>query len=102
MQGSRKVCIAVSLWLILGVVVWNVVFDRVLVVAGRRYVYAATRSWRDEGAYIPIDDWMRPAIARGVLVASAAGATISAIGLLAVVAAMKRERRRAHLSSSNK
>jgi hypothetical protein len=102
MQGSRKVRVAVSLWLILGVVVWNVVFDRVLVVAGRRYVYAATRSWRDEGAYIAIDDWMRPAIARGVLVASAAGATVSALGLLAVIAAVKRERRRAHLSNSNK
>jgi len=43
MQASRRTArVAVALWIALAVVVWNVVFDRVLVVAGRQYVYAAT------------------------------------------------------------
>jgi hypothetical protein len=34
--------VALALWIVLALVVWNVVFDRVLVVAGRQYVHAAT------------------------------------------------------------
>ena len=37
----RQVKTAAMLWVVFAVVVWNVVFDRVLVLEGRRYVYAA-------------------------------------------------------------
>jgi hypothetical protein len=40
----RAGLIALVLWAVLAAVVWNVVFDRVVVLAGREYVYAAT--WR--------------------------------------------------------
>jgi hypothetical protein len=62
---------AVALWLVLAFVVWNVVFDRILVLAGRRYSYAAIMAVRGGHAYLRIDDWMRPAIAQGVLIAVA-------------------------------
>ena len=49
--------------------VWNVIFDRILVLAGRRYSYDAAMAFR-AGHYLHIDDVMRPAIAHGVRVAS--------------------------------
>lgn len=82
------------MWILLGVVVWNVVFDRVLVLAGRRYVHAAAVSFQREGIYLEIDDWMRPAITRGIWLASAAGVTTAAAGLVAVALAARRVRRR--------
>ena len=67
---------AIVLWAAFAFAVWNVVFDRVLVLAGRRYVYAAAVSANQSHTYLRIDDWMRPAIARGVWLASGAAALI--------------------------
>lgn len=91
---TRPVRVAVVLWILLGVVVWNVVFDRVLVLAGRRYVHAAAVSFQQDGVYLEIDDWMRPAITRGIWLASAAGAATAAAGLAAVALAARHARRR--------
>jgi hypothetical protein len=38
---ARPVRAAVTLWLVFAFTVWNVVFDRILVIEGREYVYAA-------------------------------------------------------------
>ena len=38
-MGTRR--IARALWIAWALVVWNVVFDRVIVVAGRAYILAA-------------------------------------------------------------
>ena len=81
------------LWLVLAVLVWNVVFDRILVLAGRRYAYAAGTAVRDGHAYIRIDDWMRPAITHGVRVATAAGLGVAVFGFVAVVVASRLDRR---------
>jgi hypothetical protein len=80
----RAARIARALWIIWAVVVWNVVLDHVIVVAGRRYIAAA------ETAGVPranIDAFMRPAVARGLWLASAAGGLVLAVGLGAVRAA---------------
>jgi len=82
--------VAVALWIALAIVVWNVVFDRVLVVAGRQYVYAATRAARSSGPYVRVDDWMRPAERRAVWMASAAGGTVLAAGLVSISLAARR------------
>jgi hypothetical protein len=41
-QPVRAARMARWLWIAFAIVVWNVVFDRVLVLAGRQYVHAAT------------------------------------------------------------
>ena len=80
------------LWIVWAATVWNVVFDRVLVLAGRQYVYAASLSARESGRYLRAADWMRPAIRRGVRLASAAAAGILAVGLIAIPLASRRRR----------
>jgi hypothetical protein len=77
------------LWVVLAFAVWNVVFDRVLVLAGREYVYAATLAARD-GVYLFAKDWMASAVARGFWLASAGAAIILAAGLVLVEVASKR------------
>ena len=41
MQPRAKVRLARALWIAWAVIVWNVVFDHVIVVAGRSYIHAA-------------------------------------------------------------
>ena len=82
--------IARVLWIAWAVVVWNVVFDRVIVVAGRGYVMAALRAVDGQVALPDIDDWMRPAVSRGVWLASAAAAAIVMVGLVSVRIAERR------------
>jgi hypothetical protein len=93
-QLRHSAKLAAALWLVLAFVVWNVVFDRVLVLAGRRYSYAATMAVREGRAYVHIDDWMRPAIAHGVRVASLTAFGIAAFGLIAVAVASRIDRTR--------
>jgi len=84
--------LALILWIVWAVVVWNVVFDRVLVLAGRQYVYAASLSARESGRYLRPGDWMRPAIRRGVRLASAAAGGILMVGAVAIPIATRRLR----------
>lgn len=93
MRLSRLARIAAALWLTLGATIWNVVFDRTVVLAGRRYVYAAALSVQRDRTYLRTEDWMQPEIARGVWLASAAGGVIAAVGLAAVFLAARHERR---------
>jgi hypothetical protein len=87
--GSR---LAIALWIVWAFAVWNVVFDRVLVLAGRRYVHAAAVSAGQSNAFIRIADWMRPAVWRGFWAATAAGTLILVTGLVAVGVAARRRR----------
>jgi hypothetical protein len=90
-QPARARRLARVLWIVWAIVVWNVVFDRVIVVAGRQYVDAATAAARSTGPYARVDDWMRPAVTRGLWLATAAGATILVVGLLAVQLSVKKD-----------
>jgi hypothetical protein len=90
-QPARARRIARVLWVAWAIVVWNVVFDRVIVVAGRQYVVAATAAARMGGPYARMDDWMRPAVTRGLWTATAAGAAVLLVGLLAVQLSAKKE-----------
>ena len=94
-QPARAARMARWLWIAFAIVVWNAVFDRVLVLAGRQYVHAATVAARGSGPYLRVDDWMRPAITRGVWTATAAAAVILAIGLVCVLFAARRHAPRA-------
>ena len=85
-QPQRAARIARVLWIAWAVIVWNVVFDRVIVVAGRSYVAAAGRA-AAAGSFANMDDWMRPAAVRGFWIATASGALVLLTGLAAVRAA---------------
>jgi hypothetical protein len=76
--------VAAALWIALAVIVWNAVFDYQIVVAGRLYVHAAAAAVQAGSSYARVDDWLRPAITRGLWLASAAASAILLAGLLGV------------------
>jgi hypothetical protein len=80
---------AVVLWIVWAFVVWNVVFDRVLVLAGRRYVHDAAVA-TDSGRYLLINDVMPAAVTRGVWLATASAGGLLLIGLAAILVATRR------------
>jgi ABC-type dipeptide/oligopeptide/nickel transport system permease subunit len=71
--------LAVVLWIAWAVVVWNVVFDQVIVLAGRDYIQAALAA--GVGPFANMDDWMRPAAVRGAWIATGASAAILLTGV---------------------
>src|SRR5207249_1804957 len=75
---------AVWLWMAFAFVVWNVVFDRVIVNAGRRYIELANASAESNGPYLKIEDTMRPARSRALWLATASGSVILVVGLVAL------------------
>ena len=78
---SRAARLAIALWVVWAVVVWNVVFDRIIVVAGREYIRAAASlSAHDAGSYARMDDWMRPAVTRAFWSASIGSLVILMLG----------------------
>jgi hypothetical protein len=82
--------LALVLWIVWAVVVWNVVFDRVLVNAGREYVRRAQAAATGLGPYARIDDSMRPALIRALGAGSAAAGVIILVGLVAIRLAARR------------
>jgi hypothetical protein len=93
--------LARTLWIVWAVIVWNVVFDHVIVVAGRNYIAAADRAaFATPGSsagtraqhYENMDAWMRPAVTRGLWIATASAGVIAASGLLLVRAAERAAR----------
>ena len=94
MTLRRPVLVAVVLWLVFAAVVWNVVFDRMLVLAGRRYSHDAVVMFRTTGRYLKIDDVMRPAAARAARTASLAAAAIVIVSLAVIRLAATRDKSR--------
>ena len=71
--------LALVLWIAWAVVVWNVVFDQVIVLAGRDYIQAALAA--SVGPFANMDEWMRPAVARGAWLATGAAGAILLTGV---------------------
>jgi hypothetical protein len=92
---ARAARVARWLWIAFAIVVWNVAFDRVLVLAARQYVHAATVAARGPGPYLRANEWMRPAIGQGLWTATAAAAVILAFGLICVSLAARQRPPRA-------
>jgi hypothetical protein len=82
--------VARALWIAWAVIVWNVVFDRVMVVAGRAYIDAARDAALAGAAHPRMDDFMRPAVSHGVRLSTACAIAIVAVGLPAVGYASRR------------
>ena len=75
-QPRRARRLAVALWIAWAIIVWNVVFDHVIVVAGREFIVAAGRAVQAGGPYAHMDDWMRPAVPRAFWTATAASSAL--------------------------
>jgi hypothetical protein len=92
-QPRAAAKIARILWTTWAIVVWNVVFDHVIVVAGRDYVAAASAAAgtarNAHPQYLAMDDWMRPAVIRGLWLATAAAGTILVLGLALITVAAR-------------
>jgi len=69
------------LWIAWAVIVWNVVFDQTIVFAGRRYIRAALAA---VGSHPRMDDFMRPAVTRGLWLSSASAGLILVTGLVLI------------------
>ena len=83
---EQAVRIARRLWIAWAVIVWNVVFDHVIVRAGRRAIAAANHS---AAGRINIDDFMGPAIPRGLWLATLAASAILIVGLSCIQVATR-------------
>lgn len=90
MTRRHLTVLAVVLWLVLAFLVWNVIFDRMIVLAGRRYSHDAAVLYRTTGRYLLINDVMRPAVAQATRVATAVAAAIVAVSMLLIRLAAKR------------
>ena len=71
------------LCLVWAVLTWNVVFDHMIVVAGRRYIAAARGAAASGAPFANMDAFMRPAVTRGVWIATASAAAILLLALFA-------------------
>jgi hypothetical protein len=90
-EPRRARRVAMGLWIAWAFLTWNVVFDHVIVVAGREYLVAAGLAARSAGPYARLDDWMHPAVARAAWVASACAAVILTVGWVGIRFAGRRK-----------
>jgi ABC-type dipeptide/oligopeptide/nickel transport system permease subunit len=81
--------LAVALWIVCAVIVWNAVFDQIVMVAARDYVTAA-KAAVEHSSFLLIDGWMRPALGKAFIDATAAGGAVLLFGLAAVAFAARR------------
>ena len=84
LPAGRLARVALALWVVWAVVVWNVVFDHTIELAGRAYLHAAALADQAGGPYARIDDWMRPAVARGLWTASLTAGVLLIVGVVTV------------------
>ena len=89
-QPRAAARVARILWAVWAVIVWNVVLDHVIVRAGRDYIAAVGRATSSHAARPNMDAFMRPAVTRGLWIATAAGSLVLIAGLASVRAAQAR------------
>jgi hypothetical protein len=90
---TRTRLLALGLWLVLAIVVWNSIFDEAVNEAAHRYIEAATEAARAGQPLVSMDAIMRPAIAHGAWTATAWGVLTLAVGVAGLVWSVRRERR---------
>ena len=94
MRADRsRIRLAVFLWLLLAFVVWNVVFDRILVIEGRAYVHAAAVAVSKSAPYVLAGPWMGAAQSRALWTATAAAAAVLAVGVAGFAVALRARQR---------
>ncbi len=92
LQSRRTAQVAVALWSILAIVVWNAVFDRIL---ERPTGSMCKPLWpRRTGPALTsrVDDWMWSVERRALWIASAAAGGVLAVGLITLGLARRQSR----------
>jgi hypothetical protein len=92
MSLPRRARLVAVFWVIAVIVVWNAVFDRVIVLAGRQYIQAAVAA-DAAGRSLRIDDWMQPAVVRAFWLATAIGLAVAILGVASVFHSVRRSDR---------
>jgi hypothetical protein len=82
---GRHAWLVALLWLALTVVVWNAVYERIVITEGRAYVAAALEADRAAAPALRIDDWMPAAVRRAFWTATGAGAVLACAGVAVVL-----------------
>jgi hypothetical protein len=88
-RRSRYIAIG---WATAAFVVWNAVFDRLIVLSGRQYIRAAVAA-DAAGTFLTMEDWMRPAVVRAFWVATAVGTGVALLGVVVVWRSVRRQSR---------
>jgi hypothetical protein len=83
---------AILLWSLFAAVVWNVVFDAVVIETGRDYLTRQALHQEGKGPAVTIPGVMAPGVARGVRLASLCGGGVAGCGLVGVWVAARRRR----------
>jgi hypothetical protein len=78
---SRRRAAGVA-WTALVVVVWNVVFDAVVIQSGRDYLTLQALHQQGRGVAVSIPGVMRPGIVRGFWLATLVAGSVAALGAL--------------------
>ena len=84
---------AILVWAVLVVVLWNVVFDWVVIQSGRDYLTQQVLHQQGRGPAVTIPGVMRPAVARGAGLATLVAGGVTACGVLLIGAAAWQHRR---------
>jgi hypothetical protein len=87
--GRRVRRAALLAWIACAVVIWNVVFDGIVVQAGREYLTIQALGRQGRGPSVTLREIMHPAAARAARTATIAGGAIGAAGILAVWASAR-------------
>jgi len=82
-EGKRR-RFAVWLWVLFAFVVWNVVFDRLIINATRDYVDAANAAAKTSAPPPKIADAMQPARSRALWLATGSAGTILVVAFVAL------------------
>jgi hypothetical protein len=82
--SARRARVAAALWILWAIVVWNVVLDQTIVLAGRRYIIAAIETAGSMRGFVQMDGWIGPAAIRGAWAATLAAGAILLVGFTAI------------------
>jgi hypothetical protein len=81
--GRRRLIVgALVAWAVCAAVVWNVVFDAIVIDAGRDYLTRQALHQQGRGGPVTIRDVMDPGVARAARTAALSGAAVASAGLL--------------------
>ena len=87
---SSPVRLALGLWIVFAVVVWNVSFDRQVKVAGRAFIYEQLARHQRGLPVTTINAGLRPRIRAAAARSSAWSLVIAGVGVLATAWAARR------------
>jgi hypothetical protein len=82
--GTRARRAAVVAWAACAAVVWNVVFDAMVIRSGREYLTLQALHQQGRAPAVTIRDIMDPGVARAAKTATLSGGGVGAAGLIAV------------------